>query len=239
MPPSLKGPRRASSNRIVRLSVRLSVCLSVIPSRLHTKCNIQSLGDDTAIKLGLRVHPWVPHTLLTSHALGEGQGQNLGLGDFCHIWICCHRGHPCFTNTCLVYPMRQSLYIWHVCSLCPHLSNGTRNFQRVTFTMTFYLLFKNFNIGHNFFVLRDKAFWQYHKFWHVNLNVTFDLLLKNFNIAPRTYTMRCGALPDFVSILVFFYHHMFKPNAQECGLPEKSITYCIQLWYSPSLIFVL
>ena len=42
--PGLKGPPGASSNWIVRLSVRPSVCLfvrlSVIPSRLQTKCNI-------------------------------------------------------------------------------------------------------------------------------------------------------------------------------------------------------
>ena len=42
--PGLKGPPGASSNRIVCLSfrqfVRLSVRLSVIPSRLQTKCNI-------------------------------------------------------------------------------------------------------------------------------------------------------------------------------------------------------
>ena len=41
--PGLKGPPGASSNRIVRLSV----CLSVIPSRFQTKCNIESLGCDT------------------------------------------------------------------------------------------------------------------------------------------------------------------------------------------------
>ena len=38
--PGLKGPPGASSNRIVRLSVRLSARLSVIPSRFQTKCNI-------------------------------------------------------------------------------------------------------------------------------------------------------------------------------------------------------
>ena len=47
--PGLKGPPGASSVWIVRLSV----CLSVIPSRLQTKCNISSLGDDTVTKLGL------------------------------------------------------------------------------------------------------------------------------------------------------------------------------------------
>ena len=42
---SLKGPPGASSNR--------SVCLSVIPSCLQTKCNILSSGGDTVTKLGL------------------------------------------------------------------------------------------------------------------------------------------------------------------------------------------
>ena len=51
--PGLKGPPGASSNRIVRLSVRPFVCLSVIPSRLQTKCSIKSLGDDRVTKLGL------------------------------------------------------------------------------------------------------------------------------------------------------------------------------------------
>ena len=51
--PGLKGPPGASSNQIVCPSVRLSVCPSVIPSRLQSKCNIYILGDDTATKLGL------------------------------------------------------------------------------------------------------------------------------------------------------------------------------------------
>ena len=38
--PGLKGPPGASSNRIVCLSVRPFVRLSVIQSRLQTKCNI-------------------------------------------------------------------------------------------------------------------------------------------------------------------------------------------------------
>ena len=37
------------------------------------------MDDDTVTKLGLRVHLWVPHTSLTSHAT------NVGLRDFCHI----------------------------------------------------------------------------------------------------------------------------------------------------------
>ena len=34
--------------------------------------------------------------------LGMGRGQNLGLRDFAIFWFFCRRGHPCFTNTCLV-----------------------------------------------------------------------------------------------------------------------------------------
>ena len=55
--PGLKGPPGASSSRIVRLSVCPFVCpfvcLSVIPSRLQTKCNNLSLADDKVTKLGL------------------------------------------------------------------------------------------------------------------------------------------------------------------------------------------
>ena len=32
------------------------------------------------------------------------------------------------------------------------------NFEHLTLTVTFDQLLKNFNIGHNFFILRDKAF---------------------------------------------------------------------------------
>ena len=45
--PGLKGPPWASSNRIVRLSICLSVRLSVIPSRLQTKCNIYTPPPQT------------------------------------------------------------------------------------------------------------------------------------------------------------------------------------------------
>ena len=35
--------------------------------------------------------------------MGVGQGQNVGLRDFCHILTLLPRGHPCFTNTRLVH----------------------------------------------------------------------------------------------------------------------------------------
>ena len=81
-------------------SVRLSVRLFVIPSRLHIKCNNWSFGGDTVTKLGLHLRVTTPHWYHIP--LGMGRGQNLGLRDFAIFWLCCHRGHPCFTNTCLV-----------------------------------------------------------------------------------------------------------------------------------------
>ena len=45
----------------------------------------------------------------------------------------------------------------HVCSLWQGLSNGTI-IEHVTLTVTFLPTLKNFNIGHNFFILWDKAF---------------------------------------------------------------------------------
>ena len=43
-----------------------------------------------------------------------------------------------------------------------------------------------------------RPFRQYCTFWYV----TFDLLSKTWTLPPWTYVMPCGALPDFVSILV-------------------------------------
>ena len=51
--PGLKGPPGASSNRIVRPSICLSVRLSVVPSRLQKKRNIKSLDENTVTKLRL------------------------------------------------------------------------------------------------------------------------------------------------------------------------------------------
>ena len=70
--------------------------------------------------------------------------------------------------------------------------------------MTFDLLLKNFNIGHNCFVLRDRAFifgmyvplvmtrlFQcHHLFEHVTLTLTFDLLLINFIISHNFLILR-------------------------------------------------
>ena len=35
--------------------------------------------------------------------LGVGQGKNVEVRDLAIFWLCCRRGHPCFTNTCLVF----------------------------------------------------------------------------------------------------------------------------------------
>ena len=97
--PGLKGPSGASSNWIVCLSVHLSLCLSVcrsvIPSRLH-------------LKFGW----WYSNQTWTlSSSMGSLHFTDIpcpwgGVGSICRtfaiFWHCCHRGHPCFTNTCLV-----------------------------------------------------------------------------------------------------------------------------------------
>ena len=63
-------------------SVRPSVRLSVILSRLQTMCNILSCDDHTVTKLGLQVLLLVAHTSLTSHAPGGGAGLNVGPRNF-------------------------------------------------------------------------------------------------------------------------------------------------------------
>ena len=106
--PGLKGPSGASSNWIIRLSVRPSVCPFV---RLSVRNSVPLPNKVQYLKFGW----WYSHqtwtvsssmgflTLYWHHMpLGVGWGQNVGLIDFCHIWLCCRRGHLCFTNTCLV-----------------------------------------------------------------------------------------------------------------------------------------
>ena len=81
------------------LVIGVSIHPSVMSSCLHKKCNNWSLGGDTVAKRGLYVHLMVAHP---SYAPGGGAGQNVGLWDFAIFWLCCCRGHLCFTNTCLV-----------------------------------------------------------------------------------------------------------------------------------------
>ena len=95
-PESLPG---ASSNRIVHPSV----CLCIIPSRLH--CAILKVW--VAIKLPiLQVHLRVTHTSLTSHAPWVGGGQNVKLWGFARFWLCCRRG---FASTSPVLNQVQGL----------------------------------------------------------------------------------------------------------------------------------
>ena len=49
---------------------------------------------------------------------------------------------------------RQGFHISHVYSLWQDLSHDTIIFYLVTLTLKFDLLFKNFNLGHNFWTVR-------------------------------------------------------------------------------------
>ena len=72
--------------------------------------------------------------------------------------------------------------------------------QKVKSHVTFDLLLKNFQIGHNFFILRDRAFIfgmcvHYDNTFpavheHVTFTVTFDLLLQNFVISHNFLILR-------------------------------------------------
>ena len=53
---------------------------------------------------------------------------------------------------------RQGSHNLHVCSLWQDLSHHTIIFDLVTLTLKFVLLLKNFNLGHNFWTVRDRAF---------------------------------------------------------------------------------
>ena len=86
--PGLKGPPGASSNRIVRLSVCLSVCPSVRNS-VPLTIKVQYL------KFGwwYNYQTWTvssskgcSHFTDITRPWGVGQGQNVGLTDFCHNW---------------------------------------------------------------------------------------------------------------------------------------------------------
>ena len=79
--PDLKGP---PGHLVIGCSVCSFVCLSVISSLLHVKCNIWSSGGDAIItKLGLLVRLMVVHTLQTSHA--PGCGVKCSTYKVCHI----------------------------------------------------------------------------------------------------------------------------------------------------------
>ena len=91
----------------------------------------------------------------------------------------------------------------HVYSLWKELSMYIKNFDLVTLNLFFDLLFKNFNIGHNFWIVSDRAF-IFHicnscdktfslipKFLDfVTMALTFDLLFLNFNIVNNFWLVR-------------------------------------------------
>ena len=77
---------------------------------------------------------------------------------------------------------RQGFHIWHVCSLWQELSNGTINFDHVTFDLHLEKL-SHFWFAYNFFLpyeiglsylacvfLMTRLFWWYHNFWSRNLD---------------------------------------------------------------------
>ena len=121
---------------VIGLSVCPSLCLSVILSRLQTKCNIFSLGDETVTKLGLQVHLWIPHTLLISPAPGGRVGSKFRTSRFLQYFdfvatggICVSQAHVLFlakvSNFLLLYtPCRfGSSYKIHsyLCSFNCHI----------------------------------------------------------------------------------------------------------------------
>ena len=89
-------------------SVRPSVCLSV---RLSVRNPVPLINKVQYLKFGWSYsnQTWTvcsskgfSHFTDIPFPRGVGRGQNLGLRDFAIFGFCCHRGHPCFTNTCLV-----------------------------------------------------------------------------------------------------------------------------------------
>ena len=109
MPPAWKVRRgHLVVGSSIRLSVHLSVCLSIRPSFSNS---VPLANKVQYLKFGW----WYSNQTWTvssskgcSHFTditcpwGIGRGQNLGLRDFAIFWLGCRRGHPCFTNTCLV-----------------------------------------------------------------------------------------------------------------------------------------
>jgi hypothetical protein len=89
---------------------------------------------------------------------------------------------------------RAFIFHIHVCSLWQDLSIGTEIFDLVTLTLKFDPLFKNFNIGHIFWMASDRAFifhihvcslWQDLSIGIKNFDLVtlkFDPLFKNFSI---------------------------------------------------------
>ena len=105
--PGLKGPPGASSIRIARQFVRSTVHLSV---RLSVSYSVP-----LTIKVQyLKFWRWYSfQTWAVSSSMGSsnftditwpfGGVKMLDLGICAIFWLCCRRGHPCFTNTCLIW----------------------------------------------------------------------------------------------------------------------------------------
>jgi hypothetical protein len=74
----------------------------------------------------------------------------------------------------------------HVCSLWQDISIGTNNFDHVTLTLKFNPLFKNFNIGHIFWMASDRAF-----IFHmcVSYDKSFLLVQKILTSWPRPWIL--------------------------------------------------
>ena len=68
------------------------------------------LGDDTVTKLG------PSHFTHITCPWGR-RGQNIGLRYFCHISTFLPPGHPCFTNTCLLFTCYLPIQPRHVSAL--------------------------------------------------------------------------------------------------------------------------
>ena len=117
--PSLTGPP-SSSNRIVRPSVRLSVRNSI---PLTNKVQYSKFGWWYSNQTW-NVSSSMGFSHFTDITCPWGLGQNVGLRVF-HILTLLLPGHPCFTNTCLVF----------VLSVC--------------------LSVVNFNICYNFWIVKD------------------------------------------------------------------------------------
>ena len=107
----------------------------------------------------------------------------------------------------------QGFHISHVYTLWQDLSHHNIIFDLVTLTLKFDLLFKNFNLGHNLWIMRDRALifhmslkgqdLSHHTiiFYLVTLTLKFDLLFKNFNLGHNLWNVRERAFIFHMSIL--------------------------------------
>ena len=105
MPPAWKVRQ---GHLVFGSSVRLSVC-----PYFHPAYKVQYLKFgwlysnqtwDCKFIYGFLTLHWHPMPV----GGGVGWGQNVGFRDFAIFWLCCRRGHPCFTSTCLVE-------FWYAC----------------------------------------------------------------------------------------------------------------------------